>query len=227
MARRAASLPSFDQALDEVIARAHQVEPDEVRPPVFDGAAEAQRQIAELQKKLDEAHRKLKRRELPPIAASADMTVRTHPLPAPVPQAAPRKPPWLAIGGAFAVGALAMFGAVHLRSDPPPKPPAFVMPTPVVLPLPAPLASGECSVPAPAPAPLEIRVPVGRSASETAASSAPTPRQPHPAHPAPKPAELVDPFGEAHDPRPMHTTKPAGARPAPKGEILDPFETRR
>ncbi|HEY0194407.1 MAG TPA: hypothetical protein VGC42_25015 [Kofleriaceae bacterium] len=224
LACRAASLPSFDRALDELIARAHQVEPDGSPAGIVEVADEAsglRDQVAALQRKLDDAERRSR---------------------APLPAAPARlaRPAWTALAAGIVVGAAAMFGGYRaLGGEAAPSPPP-VASAPAPVPAPSMLATTSCTAPsptlaAPAPSPT-LAAPVPAAAPIAAPSSAAAaPSQPD-AVMSPAPARrrrsgvtsrpdtsILDPFG-APDAPPAAAAPAPAPQPAPQpGGLIDPF----
>lgn len=241
----AAELPSADQALDELIARANQAElavgDDEVveetivEPAVVrgDGRAQAlQDEIVQLQHKLD----------------AADARGRAQAA------AARRSPPWRAIAAGFVGGLVVMLAATRLLREP--DAPAVAAPSATVTPTVTPIethaasagdaASATAAAPAAEPAPAVEPVPADVTASTPAPPGAPitatrAPSKPRPRGapaatdgPVTKPAgALADPFGDAHQTAPPvePPAKPAepAAKPAepaakkPPAPLVNPF----
>jgi hypothetical protein len=183
LARVAAELPAMDDALDALIARAHQVDPEA--------------EVVELEDK---------RAAPPPPRIEARPAV-------PAPPPAARRVPWLAIGGAFAAGlaiALGIVGATRSSSEPPTAPAAApitpaaapITPTPVPV-----IAPPPPRVPPPPSEPAAVASPRPVRKHLPTAADAPTPDKPAAlidpfAAPRPAPARPSKPGKPAAAPQP-------------------------
>jgi hypothetical protein len=233
LAQLAAELPSLDDALDELIARAHQVDSEAAAwaADVAEVQAARDAELDDLRAQVAALEARLASAEVRADRAVADAKARdATPAPAPVtppvtlPAAPPaRRTPWLGLAGAFAAGLATTFAIVSIpRGDAPPAPRSAVPAPPTIVSPPAPDLPPPAAVPAPPP-------------SEPAAVASPRPvRRRTPPAPPPSSARLIDPFSSpqpaklADEPirHPADTPAPAKPGDKPRGELIDPFQSQ-